>query len=59
MTRAEATRVARAKATQRAQRAFVVTPEHFSYVISDLKLIAALASAMFIVLIILHFTLPA
>lgn len=57
--KAQAVRVARARAVQRARTANLVTPEHYSYVIRDLKLIAALACAMVIVLIVLHFALPA
>lgn len=56
--RAQAARVARAKALQRARAANFVTPEHYSYVIRDLKLIAVLACLMFATLIVLHFVLP-
>lgn len=57
--KAQAVRIARARAVQRARTANLVTPEHYSYVARDLKLIAVLACAMVIVLIVLHFTLPA
>ncbi len=53
----QAARVARARATQRARTANMITPEHYSYVINDLKLIASLAAAMFMVIIVLHFVL--
>jgi hypothetical protein len=57
--KAQAVRIARARAVQRARSANLVTPEHYSYVIRDLKLIAVLASLMVLTLIVLHFTLPA
>lgn len=57
-TRAQASRVARARATQRARTAHQISPEHYGYVINDLKLIAALAVTMFAVIIVLHFVLP-
>lgn len=57
--KAQAVRIARARAVQRARTANLVTPEHYSYVARDLKLIAVLACAMVVVLIVLHFTLPA
>ena len=56
-TRAQSSRVARARATQRARAANVITPEHYSYVLKDLRLIAALAVAMFAVIVVLHFVL--
>lgn len=56
-TRTQASRVARARATQRARTANIITPEHYAYVLKDLRLIAALAIAMFTVIIILHFVL--
>jgi hypothetical protein len=54
----QAARVARARATQRARAVNVITPEHYSYVLNDLKLIGALALGMFAVILVLHFTLP-
>jgi hypothetical protein len=57
--KAQAARVARAKATQRARTATLITPEHYSYVINDLKLIGTLAFLMFAAIIALHFVLPA
>ena len=57
--KAQAARVARARATQRARAANLINPKNYSYVRNDLKLIAGLAIAMFAVIIILHFTLPA
>lgn len=56
--RSQATRVARARATQRARTANLINPEHYGYVINDLKLIAALAVTMFAIIIVLHFVLP-
>ncbi|MGZ3600012.1 MAG: hypothetical protein ACXWQR_01960 [Ktedonobacterales bacterium] len=56
--RTQATRVARARATQRARNANLITPEHYGYVINDLKLIAALAVTMFAIIIVLHFVIP-
>ncbi len=56
--RAQAVRVARARAAQRVRVANMITPEHYSYVLGDLKLIGSLAAAMFAVIIILHFALP-
>jgi hypothetical protein len=52
------TRVARARATQRARQAGLITPEHYSYVIGDLKLVAWLAGGAFAILIALTFFLP-
>jgi hypothetical protein len=52
-------RVARAQATQRGRAASRVSPEQYSYVKNDLRLIAILAGAMFLFMIILHFVLPA
>ena len=57
--KAQAARIARAKATQRARTANVITPEHYSYVINDLKLIGTLAVLMFGAIIVLHYALPA
>jgi hypothetical protein len=56
--KAQAARVARARATQRARTANLISPTNYSYVLNDLKLIAGLAVAMFAVIIILHFALP-
>jgi hypothetical protein len=56
--RAQAVRVARAKALQRARAANFVSPERYSYVIHDLKLIAVMAFLMFATLVVLHFVLP-
>jgi hypothetical protein len=36
----------------------LITAEHYAYVRNDLRIIAALAGAMFLVIIILHFVLP-
>jgi len=54
----QAARVARARATHQARAVNVITPEHYSYVLNDLKLIGALALGMFAVILVLHFTLP-
>ncbi len=51
--KAQASRVARARVTQRARTANLVTPEHYSYVINDLKLIAGLVISMVLVIIVL------
>ena len=51
--KAQASRVARARVTQRARTANLVTPEHYGYVINDLKLIAGLVISMFLVIIVL------
>jgi len=51
--KAQASRVARARVTQRARTANLITPEHYSYVIGDLKLIAGLVVSMFAVIIVL------
>ena len=56
-TRTQASRVARARATQQRRAASVITPEHYAYVLKDLRLIAALAITMFAIIIILHFVL--
>jgi hypothetical protein len=54
----QAARIARAKATQRARTGTVITPEHYSYVINDLKWIGGLAFLMFGTIIVLSFALP-
>jgi hypothetical protein len=56
--KSQVNRVARAQASQRARAAGQVSPEQYSYVKYDLRLIAILASAMFLFMIILHFLLP-
>jgi hypothetical protein len=57
--KAQAARVARARAAQRARAANLINPMNYSYVLTDLRLIAGLAVMMFAVIIILHFVLPA
>lgn len=52
------TRVARARATQRARQAGLISAESYSYVLGDLKLIAVMAVAAFAVLIGLAIFLP-
>ncbi len=52
------TRVARARATQRARQAGYISAENFSYVLGDLKLVAWLAGGAFAILIALTFFLP-
>ena len=56
--REQATRLARARATQRARVANMISPEHYSYVLTDLRLILSVAAAFAIILIVLHFVLP-
>ena len=58
ISRAQATRVARARAVQNARAAHAIAPEQYSYVLKDLRLIVALATAMFAIIIVLHFVLP-
>lgn len=50
-------RVARTSRTARARGSVMVTPEHYAYVKSDLRLIGALAFIMFLVIIALYFYL--
>lgn len=50
-------RVARAREMRRVRQANVVTPEHFRYVIHDLRLTGILAAAMFTIIVVLHFVL--
>jgi hypothetical protein len=50
-------RVARARATQRARQAGLISPENYSYVLQDLKMVATLAASAFAVLIALTFVL--
>lgn len=57
-TREQNQRLARARATQRARQANLISAEHYSYVLGDLKLVVALALSAFIVLIALTFVLP-
>lgn len=57
-TREQNIRMARARATQRARQANVISAENYSYVLSDLKLVVGLAVSAFIVLIALTFILP-
>lgn len=52
------TRIARARATQRARQAGMITAENYSYVLEDLKLVAILAACAVVILIALTFTLP-
>jgi hypothetical protein len=55
--RTQASRVARAQATQRARTANLISAENYAYVLNDLRLTGMLAAAMFLVIIILHFVL--
>jgi len=57
-TREQNQRLARARATQRARQANLISAEHYSYVLGDLKLIVALAVSALVVLIALTFVLP-
>ena len=50
--------MARARATQRSRTANLINPEHFNYVLGDLRLILAVAVLFAIVLIVLRFALP-
>ncbi len=52
------TRIARARATQRARQAGLISAENYSYVLGDLKLVAVLAVGAFAILIALTFILP-
>jgi cobalamin biosynthesis Mg chelatase CobN len=51
-------RLARARATQRARQANLISAENYAYVLGDLKLVVALAVTAFAVLIALAFVLP-
>lgn len=50
-------RIARAKEMRRIRAENVVTPEHYRYVIQDLRMTGVLAALMFAVIIVLHFVL--
>ncbi len=52
------TRVARARATQRARQAGLISAENYGYVLGDLKLVAWLAGGALAILIALTFFLP-
>ena len=56
--KAQAVRIERARSAQRARSANQISPMHYTYVLKDLRLIAALAVVMFTVIVILHFVLP-
>lgn len=58
ISRAQATRVARARAVQHARAAHAIAPEQYGYVLNDLRLIIALAISMFTIILVLHFVLP-
>jgi hypothetical protein len=55
--RTQAAKVARAREIQRSRAANLITPEHYDYVIKDLRLIGILATCMFTIIIVLHFVL--
>lgn len=57
-TREQNQRLARARATQRARQANLISAESYSYVLGDLKLIVGLAVSALIVLVALTFVLP-
>lgn len=57
-TREQNQRLARARATQRARQANLISAESYSYVLGDLKLIVGLALSALIVLVALTFVLP-
>lgn len=56
-SREQERRIARAKEMRRVRQANVVTPEHYRYVMRDLRLTGILAGAMFAVIVVLHFVL--
>ncbi len=58
LTREQTTRIARARATQRARQANLIAAENYTYVLGDLKLVIGLAVTAFAVLIALAFVLP-
>ncbi len=57
-TREQNIRLARARATQRARQANLISAENYSYVLGDLKLVAGLAITAFVVLIALTYVMP-
>lgn len=57
-TREQNQRLVRARATQRARQANLISAEHYSYVLGDLKLVLALAISALVILIALTFVLP-
>ena len=57
-SRTQATRVARAQTSQRVRTVSRVSPEQYSYVKNDLRLIGILAACMFAVIVVLSFVLP-
>lgn len=57
-TREQNQRLARARATQRARQANLISAESYSYVLGDLKLIVVLALSALVILIALTFVLP-
>ncbi|HET9111279.1 MAG TPA: hypothetical protein VFN78_10680 [Ktedonobacterales bacterium] len=57
-TREQNVRLARARATQRARQANLISAENYAYVLGDLKLVVGLAVTAFVVLIALTFVLP-
>ena len=57
-TREQNQRLARARATQRARQANLISAESYSYVLGDLKLIVGLALSALIVRVALTFVLP-
>lgn len=57
-TREQNQRLARARATQRARQANLISASNYSYVLGDLKLVVALAVSAFVILIALTFVLP-
>lgn len=56
--RVSETRIQRATATRARRVESIVTPEHYGYVLKDLRLTFALALIMFTVIVVLHFVLP-
>jgi hypothetical protein len=57
-SKTQTTRVARAQTSQRVRTVSRVSPEQYSYVKNDLRLIGIIAACMFTAIIILSFVLP-
>lgn len=56
-SRQQSTRLARAKATQQARKAGQISAENYSYVVRDLRLVAAVAIGAVIILLAMTFVL--
>ncbi len=55
--KSQSARIARARATQQARNANLITPEHYAYVRNDVRLTGILAAAMFAAIVVLRFIL--